>query len=130
MTQPPDTSIKHRPHYLGQTNFYNLNAACRTVLSAFSFGYGVFLVGSSLHTKDYRDVDVRVILPDGKFMTLFPDYRPKNPDTFWQFACTAMSEWLESRTGLPVDFQIQPASEANTEFPLENHSRNALGMIL
>jgi len=131
MTVPDKTiSEQRRPHYLGQTNFYNLNAACRTVLSAFPFGYGVFLVGSALRTKDYRDVDVRVIIPDEKFDTLFPDYKPNNPDTFWHFTCTAMSEWLQARTGLPIDFQVQKAGDANRDFPAESNPRNAVGRIL
>lgn len=131
MTEATDTDIgKYRPHFLGQTNFYNLNAACRTVLSAFAFGYGVFLVGSSLRTKEYRDVDIRVILPDEKFGDLFPDYQPKKPDPYWNFLCTSISEWLQARTGLPVDFQVQSAMEANAEFPVETHPRNALGRIL
>src|SRR5262245_5873846 len=111
-----DNANKRRPHYLGQTNFYNLNAACRTVLSAFAFGYGVFLVGSALRTKDYRDVDVRVMLPDDTFTVLFPNYKHSGTDPYWNFICTSISEWLQARTGLPVDFQIQKASLANEEF--------------
>ena len=96
----PDTDIRQRrPHYLGQTNFYNLNSACRTVLSAFAFGYGVFLVGSALRTKDYRDVDVRVMLPDEKFVALFPDYKHNSPDPYWNFVCTSISEWLQVADG-------------------------------
>lgn len=122
--------VEKRPHYLGQTNFYNLNSACRTILSAFPFGYGVFLVGSSLYTKDYRDVDLRVIIPDEKFSMLFPDYKKDNLDTFWNLICTSISEWLQLRTGLPIDFQIQNITTANHDFPIEKNPRNALGRIL
>jgi hypothetical protein len=131
MTQSSITSAsKRRPHWLGQTNFYNLNSACRTVCSAFAFGYGIFLVGSCLRTKDYRDVDVRAMIPDDKFNDLFPEYKPNNPGTYWNLVCTAISEWLQARTGLPIDFQIQRASDANREFPSKENPRNALGMIL
>ena len=45
MIDPNTGKSKHRPHFLGQTNFYNLNAACRTVDDALRFGWGTYLVG-------------------------------------------------------------------------------------
>jgi hypothetical protein len=119
--------VKFRAHYLGQNDFYNLNAACKTVLSAFHFSWGVFLVGSCLRTKDFRDVDVRAIVPDAEFDRLFPDYKPDRCGTFWNFICTTISEWLRARTGLPVDFQVQRATDANKEFPNKEHRRNGMG---
>ena len=118
-------------NYIGMTGFYNLNMACRILTEAFGFGWGVFLVGSSLKKRDFRDVDIRCILPDEEYQRLFPGLKG-NPQTnpLWCLICTSISEWLAARTGLPIDFQIQMASEANAAFPAKEHPRNAIGLFL
>jgi hypothetical protein len=40
------------------------------------------------------------------------------------FLNTAISEWIAERTGLPIDFQFQKASEANEKF---KGRRNGVG---
>lgn len=74
-------------------------------------GYGIFHVGSSLTRADWRDVDVRTMLQDEEFDRLFGGNRLR-----LKFLNVTISEWLTARTGLPVDFQFQRASDANAEF--------------
>lgn len=113
---------KHRASYIGVPAIFNLSMACTTINQAYGTCY---LVGSSLSTKNYRDVDVRVLMDDDKFDQMFPGCGSR-PDLHarWSLTCTAISEWLTSRNGLPIDFQIQRRTEANTEF---RGPRNALG---
>jgi hypothetical protein len=125
-----ETVSDYRPHYLGQLNWYNLNVACETVFRAFESM--PFLVGSALTRPDYRDVDIRLILTDDEFAKQFPhqpaDPRGKMNDPGWEFICSAISEWLRARTGLPIDFQIQQMTAANLTFP--DGKRNACGMFI
>ena len=122
--------MKHYPHYLGVTNFYNLDMACRTVAEAFKFGYGLYLVGSALRKPDYRDVDVRCILPDNEYHRLFPNAKTTpHSDPLWCLICTSISTWLSERTGLPIDFQIQMGSAANIQYSHPEYPRNAIGNL-
>lgn len=91
-----------------------------------------FLVGSALKHKDFRDVDIRLIMDDDAFAEMFPlqpaDPRGKNNDHYWELVCNAISEWLRQRTGLPIDFQIQQRTFANNYF--KGEKRNAIGMFI
>lgn len=109
----------HRVSYLTVSEQYNLNIACRPVSN---IGYGTFHVGSSLRTRDFRDVDLRCILPNEEF-----DGWLKNPDLH-KFLNVAISEWIAARTGLPIDFQFQRATDANEEFPSPEYPRNGVGI--
>jgi hypothetical protein len=83
-----------------------------------AFGDVPYHVGSSLTGKQiYRDVDVRLILPDDEY-----DSKWDLPTARWmhEMAWSALGEKL---TGLPIDFQIQRQSDANAEF---NAPRSAL----
>lgn len=73
-----------------------------------------FLVGSALERKDYRDVDVRVILEDDVFdrLAALTDISQGRQSSF----NLAFSVLGERMTGLPVDFQIQRSTEANRDF--------------
>lgn len=84
-----------------------------------------YLVGSSLVHKDYRDVDVRLILPDEEYDRMFGAGDWANP--LWSLMCTSLSLWLGQQTDLPVDFQIQRRTQANE---LHDGQRNALGIFL
>jgi hypothetical protein len=111
---------------------FNLQQACHTLQAAFEFGVGIYLVGSSLTRRDYRDVDVRCILPDEEFDRLFPKC-PQNRylHPLWCVMCSSISLWLCKHTDLPVDFQIQSMTEANTLYPTaEDHRRNFLGLFV
>lgn len=87
------------------------------------FGHVPYQVGSSLKTKDWRDVDVRVILPDDEFRALFGDLgnyvNPKLAAITLAFCALG-----KQMTGLPVDFQIQPQTHANKKY--EGEWRSAL----
>ncbi len=72
-------------------------------------GQGVYHVGSSLDRKDYRDVDVRVILDDQEFEKL-----ESMLDT--EYLRLAISLWGQKVTGLPIDFDVQARTHANKEF--------------
>lgn len=101
-----------RASYLTVAQQFDLQHACRAAEVAFrDLGYGVFQVGSSLTRADWRDVDVRAILEDAKFDALFA-----GNETRLAFLNVAVSEWLQARTGLPVDFQFQRATDANKAF--------------
>lgn len=113
--------------YLTVEQRFRLDEACRVFKEAFP-SYGVYLVGSVLVRADFRDVDVRAIVPDELFATLYPGCDPKDPqsDTYWSLCMAALSLYLRESTGLPVDFQVQQQTAANEEYP-EAGTRNALG---
>jgi hypothetical protein len=112
-----------RPYYITKLQFFNLNKACVAITEA--FGFHVYLVGSVLQRRDWRDVDVRCILDDTDYDSLFPDTgRGEYQRMFFD---AAVSEWLANRTGLPIDFQIQQMTDANRRF---DGPRNALGIFL
>ncbi len=69
---------------------------------------GVYLVGSSLRTSEYRDVDVRVVVDDADHLAL---------------GCAidltrlhlTLSLWGQRATGLPIDCQTQSLTESGAE---------------
>lgn len=93
-----------------------------------------YLVGSSLDRRDFRDVDVRMILDDDLFDTLFPYPKPGvlRNQALWAMLCEALSVWGAHETGLPIDFQFQPMRTANSKDPRELGGpatrRNAIGI--
>lgn len=111
--------------YVGAPACFALELACQQINAAFG-GLGCYLVGSALERPDWRDVDVRLILTDEEFASLFPDAgRNWEFDERWLLMTVSISERLSKITGLPVDFQFQPQTHAN-----EHHKgrRNALGL--
>ena len=85
------------------------------------FGHVPYHVGSSLDTKEWRDVDVRLILPDDEFEALFgPQGNYINP----RFAAITLAFCAlgKEMTGLPVDFQIQSQTHANDKYGGEKRS--------
>jgi len=81
------------------------------------FGDVPFQVGSSLLGKEYRDVDVRLILSDSRYDTL-------NTCLDIERLNDIVSMWGQQVTGLPIDFQVQRRTEANAEWG--GRPRNAL----
>lgn len=86
------------------------------------FGHVPYHVGSSLHTKDWRDVDVRLILPDDEFDQRF-GVGATHAYAKLAAITLAFSALGKEMTGLPIDFQIQRQSWANKHYP---YSRSAL----
>lgn len=112
---------KHRVNFLTVSQNYDLNVACRGIGNLFE-SYGVFHVGSSLTRPDYRDVDLRCILPNKEFDKMF---HGEQRDARLKFLNVAISEWIQARTGLPIDFQFQRLTDANDEF---KGTRNSVGV--
>jgi hypothetical protein len=98
-----------------------------------AFGHNPYHVGSSLRATlagkgEWRDVDVRLMLPDDEFDALFPNHmKPDLLDLKWSLLCEVLSESARQATGLPIDFQIQRTTEANAEY---SEPRSALGIRL
>jgi len=111
--------------YVGAPAIFLLERECQHLNAAFG-GYGVYLVGSSIERPDWRDVDLRMILEDEAFATLFPDAGDNwEFDPRWLFLTVAISRHLSAATGLPIDFQFQPQTHANKRHPKQ---RQAMGM--
>lgn len=107
--------------YLSTLELHELDEACAPFLSA--FGEHPYLVGSVEQRKDFRDVDVRLILADDEYDALFAERKG-----LWALLSRLGSTYLRARTGLPVDFQVQRQSEANAKFgDLGKTPRNPLG---
>jgi hypothetical protein len=118
---------QERASYIGVPEMFELNAACQLIDRAFGYGH-TYLVGSSLTQRDYRDVDVRLIIDDEEFERLFGKISERfDLNARWALMSISISHWLRLRTGLPVDFQIQPRTYANEKF---DGQRSALGMFL
>lgn len=126
MTTEPRT----RAHFIGAPEFFNLNQACRAIVDAFD--WNVYLVGSSMKKRDFRDVDIRCILDDDEFDKLFPGVGNNTwTDAKWSLLCSSISAWLKNQTNLPIDFQFQRRTNANAEYSSKDgHLRNALGVFL
>lgn len=112
--------------YVGAPACFALELACREICDAFN-GYGCYVVGSCLDRRDWRDVDVRFIMPDDDFALLFPDVERTHweQDARWLLLTVSISERMSKLTGLPIDFQFQPQTHAN-----EKHKgkRSAVGI--
>lgn len=87
------------------------------VIVADYFGHVPYHVGSSLDRKDWRDVDVRLILPDGEFEQQFGTPQSAQVNKRLAAVTLAFSALGQQMTGLPIDFQIQPQSWANERYP-------------
>lgn len=93
-----------------------------------AFGQCPYLVGSALATTQWRDVDVRVILADDEYAAVFPgcDPRDEHRCAKWVAVCLAFSALGREMTGLPIDFQVQQQTYANSTF---NAPRSAIGIV-
>jgi hypothetical protein len=81
------------------------------------FGARAYLVGSAAKGKEFRDVDVRVMLEEDDFVRWFGEtgfalaHSPK-----WNGICVAFSYLGARNTGLNIDFQVQPLTLANGKY--------------
>lgn len=107
---------KRTASYLSPHEMFRLDLACKPIVEA--FGHAPYLVGSVMQRPDYRDVDVRLILPDEEYdqVVTSPSMR-----TMLSVAFTA---YLREATGLPIDFGVQRRTQANAAHP---NWRNPLG---
>lgn len=100
---------------VGMPAALHLDAFAREVMDA--FGERPYLVGTAAVGKEWRDVDVRLMLPDEQFDHLFPGHtKPDRGNAMWSLLCAALAELASQRAGLPVDFQIQRMSDANNRY--------------
>lgn len=84
------------------------------VANAFPENIGVFQVGSSLEHRQWRDVDVRMILRDEDYASLgFGDPEQAFLNAKWVAMVMAFSELGRKMTGLPIDFQIDQMTYCN-----------------
>ena len=97
-----------------------------------AFGQMAYHVGSSVREKTlWRDVDVRVMLPDEEWEAMQLG-KPENPhgNAKWRAITLAWSAFGKTLTGLPIDFQLQQRTHANTEYTHEKGGiRSALFQI-
>lgn len=110
-----DGIYRQRATQLSPPQMFALDQACRVVREA--FGHTPYLVGSVLESGAYRDVDVRLVLPDEEFDALDSLVRI--------YIGLTTSAWLSALSGLPVDFQIQQQTGANLNHP---GLRNPIGV--
>ena len=113
-----------RANYIGAPEYFILNQLCCILVE--SFGLCTYLVGSSITSLDFRDVDIRTILDDEEFDKLFKDNTTTH-NPFWSLLCISVSEYLSSKSGLKVDYQIQRRTETNKTY---NGSRQAIGFFI
>jgi hypothetical protein len=112
---------KHRAALLTTTELYHLDQACQVISRAFG-GEHPYLVGTAGvgDSDGYRDVDVRLMLGDDEFAAACPTRER------WELLCLSIGAYLASRTGLPIDFQVQRKAEALERFG--DRPRNPLGL--
>ena len=122
-----------RQLYIGAPECFALELACRQINEAFGDYFGCYIVGSCLERPDWRDVDIRYIMRDDKFLELFPGTYVQDglhcweQDARWLLLTVSISEHLSRITGLPIDFQFQPQSHANKR---HNGQRAAVGITI
>ena len=79
-----------------------------------------YLVGSSSgQSKQWRDVDIRLMLSDEDFIKRYGHWNPGHAQFNihkWQAECMAYSALGKELTGLPIDFQIQDTTRANESY--------------
>lgn len=106
---------------LSPRQMFLLDHACQPLREAFP-SYGPYLVGTASERGPYRDVDVRLIMEDIEFDKLSSAI---GMPAIW-FLGLGLGQYLASLTGLPIDFQIQRATEANATHG--HKMRNPLGL--
>lgn len=104
------TPQQHRACFLPRPALLTLDLMCGAI--RWAYDATPYLVGSCLKRPDYRDVDVRLILEDHRGIV-------GDPRTLIE---VAISSWLSTGTGLPIDFQFQTTTEAAAEAKGERHA--------
>lgn len=128
--QPREPRRRKKGIYIGAPKCFALELACQQLWAAFDPAHGlggIYVVGSALERPDWRDVDLVFILDDDSFAKLFPDTDGDHFefDQRWLIMTVALSAWLSSASGLPIDFKFQPMSHANARHA---GRRSAIGL--
>ena len=119
---------------VGQPQQMLLNQFGDLVADAFGT-INVYHVGSSMgeNKKDWRDVDVRVLLEPEEWRALGlhpPGEKMErcHSDPKWRALCIVFASYGRHLTGLPIDFQLQRLPEANVLYSSKNgHLRSWMG---
>jgi hypothetical protein len=115
--------------YLSPPDFHRLNWACQPIRAA--FGSPPYLVGSVLTRPDYRDIDLRMILDDQVYDSMFGEVDAllvnRKPSASLLLLNIAVSDLISKAANppVPIDFQFQSMTEANVP---EHGMRNPMGM--
>jgi len=81
----------------------------------------VIHVGSSINSPAYRDVDVRIVLPDDDYAEITERIHRLDLNL-------ALTRWGKQATGLPIDCQIQALhSPDNIATVTQRRSRRPIG---
>lgn len=96
-----ETPPRTRSCWLGVPELYRLDSACARLQALYPFR--VYLVGSCLERRDFRDVDIRLQLSDKKYA--------HHTRREWLFLNAAISDQLSAMTGLPIDFQFMSVTD-------------------
>lgn len=118
------TPIKHG---VGMPQALYLHEFARRVMCVFPEAMGCYLVGSAMEHRQWRDVDVRLMLADEDYEKHGfgnPSDAMLNPK--WAALIMAFSALGRHMTGLPIDFQIDQMSYANKQ---HKGMRSALGTL-
>ncbi len=124
----PDEPTTPRPDkiYIGQPAHLHLDAACTLLHHAYGPCY---LVGRCLTHRDYRHVDIRIILPDAEFAAEFgAGYEQARRTPRWICLCAGLGAYVAQATGLLVDLQIQSQAWSDRWFAAER--RVPVGALL
>ena len=105
---------------VGMPQWILLNRFGKLVKDA--FGEYPYLVGSAVEGKQWRDVDVRLILEDDVYAAMFGSPKDEATNKKWLALCLAFALLGKEMTGLPIDFQIQQQSDANAKYPGKHRS--------
>jgi hypothetical protein len=105
--------------YLHVTDQYTLHQFGGNLRNAFPTAIGILHVGSSVTRPNWRDVDVRIVLPDDEYDQLAAITDPK-------VLAVALSIWGQQFTRLPIDCQVQRFSDQLPEGHLPRHSIGGL----
>lgn len=105
--------------YLTPHEMRRLDWSCRPI--AKWFGDCPYLVGSVMQHDNFRDIDIRLILPDEVLTAM--TFGSQEVHFLMNAAFTSLIESMANMRK-PIDFQFQSASEAATE----DGPRNPLGM--
>ena len=103
-----------RATYLDRVQNQRLQDWARTLRTMFP-GEVPYLVGSAIERADWRDVDVRMMLPDEQYDALA---QILDVDRLG----IVIGLWGQETTGLPIDFQLQRTTEANARYSGRRHA--------